>query len=356
MKRAERLKKAIVDAGICIRDAMKRLNESSTQILLVSGEHGELLGTITDGDIRRALLADLNLGISAEKIMNRDPVCLYEDERDQAMKLMKERVINQIPILSRHGKITELVLRRDFDDCEPSVKYQERENIVFILAGGKGTRLDPFTKVIPKPLIPMGEKTIIEIVMERFHKYGFNDFVISVNYKAEMIKMYFAENSRPYNIDYVQEREFLGTAGSLSLIKGRSGAPVLVSNCDVLVDVDFHDLLGFHLERKASFTVVGAMKHVKIPYGILRSSNGRLKEIEEKPEFDFMVSAGVYVVDPEMIDMLNPSEYMDMPNLIQKGIDAGRKVAVYPIGSGKWMDIGQWDEYKKALEHFKEVL
>jgi len=223
---------------------------------------------------------------------------------------------------------------------------------VIIMAGGKGKRLDPFTKILPKPLISIDEKPVIEVIMDNFKKYGFNKFIIALNYKAEMIKMYFAENPNNYQIEYIQEKDFLGTIGALSLIEEKVDDTFIVSNCDVVIDANYDDLLKYHKQNNNQITVLGVSRNINIPYGILNMKNAcaDFEEIIEKPDYHFIVNSGVYVLEQEIIDLIPKNQLTDMPDLLMLAKKKGFKIQVYPVNCS-WFDIGEWGEYKKAIEY-----
>ena len=349
----DKLSPLLISAKSTIKDAMKQLNDNSTQIVLVVDKKKRLIGTITDGDIRRALLDNVSLNSSINRIVNRNAKFLYEEQKGKASELMKKHVIFHVPILNKAREVVDIVLWKNLKAGARPGNHCSKENSVFILAGGEGARLDPFTKILPKPLIPIEDKPIIEIVIENFKKFGFNKFILSLNYKGKMIKMYFNENPQHYNISYVEEKEFLGTAGSLRLVKGKINSSLIVSNCDVILDINFDELLSYHLAKKNDFTVVGIIRHVKIPYGIVKIKDGNLVKFTEKPEYDFIVNAGTYVIEPKVIGLIRKNERIDMPELISRAKKRGYRVGVYPVSSD-WIDVGQWEEYKIALEHFRE--
>ncbi len=345
-------KRALIDENKSIREAIQQLNENVLQILLVINDSGQLLGTVTDGDIRRSILNNISLDKPISKIMNRTPKFIYQDEIEKAAALMAKHNIKSIPVVDQQKKVLDLILIEDM--LEYKEKYPAKSNQVFIMAGGKGTRLDPFTKILPKPLIPVGDKPIIELIMGSFNKYGFNNFIISLNYKAEIIKLYFLENSNGFNVSYTYEQEPLGTAGALSLAKDRLVETFIVSNCDVIIDVDFDDLLSYHQKNKNSATVVGVVKHMQIPYGVIEVKDNKLAQMIEKPEYDFVINSGVYVLEPEITGFIPENEPVNMPDVLLKAKEAGKKIGVYPV-STKWFDIGQWEEYQHTLEYFKKV-
>ena len=335
-----------------LKHAMQKLDETAERILFVLGEDDKLLGTITDGDIRRGLLNACDFSEKIGKVMSRSFVSIIQDEADKNEKakvLMIKGKIEQIPVLSESGQIVDVLLWTDiFGKREILEQKQSFPNNVVIMAGGKGTRLDPFTKILPKPLIPIGDKPIVEHIMEKFYKYGFSRFIYTLNFKKEYLKLYFRENNFPYMIDWVEETDFLGTAGSIHLLKDKVDEPFFVVNCDSLLDVNFEDVLCWHQEHDAFITIVGCHNEVKIPFGVLELSNGRLENISEKPVHDMIINTGVYVMDPRVISFIPTGRHMDMNSLIELVMEK-EKVSVYPISNG-WFDLGQWSEYKRSIE------
>ncbi len=348
----QQAKQALITEEKTIREAIEQLNENRLQILLVVNSDRVLLGTVTDGDIRRSILNNISLDKPIIRIMNKNPKYTYGGETQKARELMLKYKLKNIPVVDEARRVVDLVLMEDI--LETKEKIRPKNNQVLIMAGGKGSRLDPFTKILPKPLIPVGDKPIIEIIMNSFNKYGFNNFIISLNYKAEIIKLYFLENANGYNVSYTHEDIPLGTAGALGLAKDRLKETFIVSNCDVIIDVDFDKLLDFHVRNKNFATVVGVVKHMQIPYGVIEVKDNKLHQMIEKPEYDFVINSGVYVLEPEIIDLIPENEAANMPDLLLKAKDLGHKIGVFPI-SNKWFDIGQWEEYQSTLEYFKKA-
>ncbi|MAJ81815.1 MAG: mannose-1-phosphate guanylyltransferase [Legionellales bacterium] len=224
------------------------------------------------------------------------------------------------------------------------------EATVVIVAGGQGTRLKPFTSVLPKPLMPIHDKPVIKHIIDRFYEYDIDDYWVTINHKSNIMKAYFKELETEYCIKTVAESKPLGTAGSLRLMHGRIQTPFFVSNCDVLIQSDYADLLNFHISRKCDLTIVAAIKHYILPYGDCEIGNdGMLKSIKEKPEYDFLVNTGFYVMNPSVLTLIPENTYYNMDQLIRDMKSKGKVVGVYPIDDKSWVDIGQWDEYKKAL-------
>lgn len=329
-----------------LADALPRMEKAALQLLLVVDEDKRLLGTVTDGDIRRALLRGYGLEITLDKIMCPKPRVLpVGTSLDVARKLMLENNIRHVPLVDNRGRVVDLLLWLDVFESRRTPRSEQ----VVIMAGGKGTRLDPFTKILPKPMIPLGDKPIVEVIMDKFYAQGFTSFILSLGYKAEIVRLYFSEeNGRRYNVSFVQEDEPLGTAGSLGLLKGKISGTFIVSNCDVILEVDYNSLLNYHREKSYDFTVVGALKEFTIPYGVLRAEEGELKTIDEKPNFHFLVNTGVYVLEPSVLDLVTGEEFIHMTDLILLAREKGFKVGVYPH-YGQWFDVGQWEEYRQTL-------
>ncbi len=270
----------LIPPETAIKIAMKKLDKTAEKILFVVDKRHKLLGTVTDGDIRRGLLSGVRFDEAIEKIMHQNFTALFIGETDveeRAKKLMLENKFEQIPLIDSYGIIKDVILWTDiFGQSFISHCYEPKPNKVVIMAGGKGTRLDPFTRVLPKPLIPIGEKTVIEIIMEKFYKYGFDKFVYTLNYRKEYIKLYLQENKFPYDIDWVEEPDFLGTAGSLALLKDKIDDIFFVINCDSILDYNYEKLLKWHRKNSASITIIGCHNEIKIPFGVLELSNGTL--------------------------------------------------------------------------------
>lgn len=347
----QKLKSLLIPPDATIKFAMQKLNETAEKILFVVNDI-KVLGTVTDGDIRRELLNGIKFSDPVERVMYKDFVFISCDEpnmKDKARALMLSKEIEQIPVLDKYGDIIDVMLWTDvFGEKEQQETTQSYDNPVVIMAGGKGTRLDPFTRVLPKPLIPVGDKPILEIIMDGFYKNGFNNFFLTLNYKKEYIKMFLKENAFPYKAEYVEESEFMGTAGSLSLLKDSIKESFFVTNCDIIVNANYADILKWHKAYNNLITVVGCHKEVKISYGILEMGDGMLKRFVEKPSYDFLINTGFYVFEPEIISLVEEGKYMDMNVLIELAMKRG-KVSVYPLHDG-WFDVGQWGEYKASLK------
>jgi dTDP-glucose pyrophosphorylase len=348
----KRLKSLFISTCTTIKESMQKLNETAEKILFIVDNEEKLLGTLSDGDIRRGLMHGINFTDPIEGVMRRDYIALPSgllDLEQQARQLMIKNKIEQIPILDLDSKVVDVALWTDiFGEKDEKKKQSLYSNQVVVMAGGRGTRLDPFTAILPKPLIPIGNKSVIEIIMEKFLRCGFHRFIYTLNYKREYIKLFLKERAFPYEISWVEEDDFLGTIGGLTLLQEQIEDTFFVANCDSVLELDFDNVLAWHKENGAAITIIGCHNEVKIPFGVLTLSNGRLENILEKPVHDVIINTGVYILEPRVLTYLTPGVRTDMNELIQT-VAAKERVCVYPIYKG-WFDIGQWDEYKKNVQ------
>lgn len=352
-----KLKSLLITEDTTLKQAMQKLSDTAEKILFVVGQNDKLLGTVTDGDIRRAIINNLRFVEQIGKVMSRQFLTLSlgtASIEQKAKQLMIKNNVEHIPVLDDRGIIVDVILWTDIlgetQDIKPKQFYQ---NQVIIMAGGKGTRLDPFTKILPKPLIPIGDKPVVELIMEKFYQYGFHKFIYTLNYKKEYLKLFLKENSFPYSIDFVEEEDYLGTVGSLSLLKEKITDTFFIANCDSIMDVNFEQVLKWHREQEAIITVIGCHNEVKIPFGVIEFSGGKLKKILEKPVHDVIANTGVYLMEPRGISYIQKNKKLDM-NILLDMIAKKEKVAVYPISDG-WFDIGQWEDYRKNLREIEDV-
>lgn len=340
-----------------VKDAIHQLNETGLKILFVADERERLLGTLSDGDIRRAIIAGSALTTPVDVVMRRDFFAVTPASPDAALearRIMRENLIEQIPVLDGRGAVADVLLWVDFlGDRAPAPApcVTPLEHTVVIMAGGRGTRLDPFTRILPKPLIPLGDKPIVENIMDRFFENGFSRFIMIVNYKREMIRAYFSEGTRPYQLSFVDEQEYCGTAGGLSLLRGALEQTFVVTNCDTILGGTYRDFLTWHRDSRSVVTIVGSHKEITLPYGVLCMKNGALEKIDEKPKLDLFINTGTYLFEPSVFDFIADREHLDMDTLIgrikARGVGG---VGVYPHWGG-WFDIGQWEEYHKTTRH-----
>jgi NDP-sugar pyrophosphorylase family protein len=249
------------------------------------------------------------------------------------------------------GKLSDILLWETVFKNDKNRQNEKLDVPVVIMAGGKGTRLEPFTKVLPKPLVPIHDKPVIEHIIERFVKVGVNEFILTINHKARILKAFIEELRPDYSIDFVEEKDPLGTAGSLKFLEGRFNKPFMVTNCDIIIKADYLDLYAFHQKNSYDITLVASMKNYIIPYGTCElNGEGHLKQINEKPEFDFLANTGLYVLNPDVLHLIPADKLYHITHLIEDAKKSGKRVGVYPIDDDAWIDIGQWAEYKKAVE------
>ncbi len=327
---------------ISLSEAMREIDANSYGILFLTDEQGRLSACITDGDVRRFLLSGGKMEDAAIKAANRNPKTAHSLEEAHALYHRKNFVM--IPVVDADGTVIDL-----YTGDNAANRERKALNIpVVINAGGKGTRLDPFTKVLPKPLIPVGDYPIIELIMKEYQSYSCNDFHVIVNYKRELMKAYFAENENHYNITWYDEASPLGTGGGLSLLKGKFQDTFFFANCDALLTADYEKMLRFHKENGNAITMICAYKNLSIPYGIVEiGENGSIENMKEKPVMSFLTNTGVYIVEPDIVWDIEDGISVGFPDIVEKERQKGRKVAAYPISENDWMDMGQIPELEK---------
>lgn len=345
----------IVNGKINVREAMRRLDETAKGILFVVDSNDRISGTITDGDIRRWILKNGDMNSNIEFIMNRSPIYLMEGDADKANDVMLEKSITAIPVVNTNKSIIDIKFLKRLVNIKNNLNSLEKVPVV-IMAGGLGSRLYPYTKILPKPLIPIGDTPIIERIINKFCEYGTKEFHLTVNYKKNMIKSYFNDLEKSYSINYVEEDKPLGTGGSLYLLKNDIKNTFFVSNCDILIEADYDSILKYHKEKKNRITVVASVKHFTIPYGVFElNEEGRISEIQEKPEYSFLINTGMYVIEPDVLNDIPENEFYNLPDIVEKYMNSGEAVGVYPISEQSWMDMGQINEMKDMVERIEKI-
>lgn len=341
----------IVDPQIPVIRAMEAIDRNSQGIVYLC-EGRRLVGVLTDGDIRRHLLKGGALDQSVGKIANRNPKSLPYEEEAKAGELMERFRIPSVPLLNNRGEIIKIVFLHE----TPEPIRKQIHIPVVIMAGGKGTRLYPYTQILPKPLIPIGEKTITEHIIDHFKAYGCTQFDMIVNYKKNFIKSYFMDHEDHINLSFVEETEYLGTGGGLKLLEGRYASTFFMSNCDILIEEDYSDILEFHKNQGNIATMVCAEKHVVIPYGTVDTSDsGQALKLNEKPEMSFITNTGLYVLEPEFLKRIPGNTFIHITDVLQQCIDEGAPVGVYRISEDKWLDMGQLDELERMKKRLNGV-
>lgn len=335
----------------CLLTALKQMDSIDKKLLLVFDDQ-VFVNVVSIGDIQRAILNNITLDSPIYDILrDNTKVAKEDDDFDTIVQRMQKYRMECLPVVDNNQKLVNVFFWEDVFENKEIRRNIILDLPVIIMAGGKGTRLKPLTNVIPKPLIPLGDKTIIEEIMDKFLNVGCNDFHLSVNYKAETIKHYFdLLNNENLNIDYFQESKPLGTAGSLYLIKDKIKTTFFVSNCDIIIDEDYSEILKYHYDNKNELTIVSALKNYSIPYGTIKTKeNGILEELIEKPELTFQINSGMYILEPHLLNEIPENRFFHITELISNIINRAGKVGVFPVSEGSWKDIGEWNEYLKKI-------
>lgn len=342
--------KCFVQESSPIIDSMRAINEGGYQIALIVNVSGILVGVVTDGDIRRGLLRGISMSEAVSTVMNTSPfLASPETDAESLRKLMQENSIRQVPIVDEMKRVLSVVTWEQLVN-----EKEERENAVILMVGGLGSRLGELTEKCPKPMLKVGDKPILEIILNNFREQGFRNFFFSVNYRSEMIEEYFGDGSAfGVKIDYIRETERMGTAGSLSLFKPKNDLPIIVMNGDLLTQVSFSRLLAHHKKQNFDACLCVRQYDYQIPFGVVHVDGYVVSRVEEKPSSSCLVSAGIYVLNPDLLAMIPPGTYLDMPTFFDQLISLHNKVGVFPVHE-YWLDIGRKDDFYKAeLDYFK---
>jgi dTDP-glucose pyrophosphorylase/predicted transcriptional regulator len=330
-----------------IRNAVEVIDSGRQQFALIINDNGKLAGTVTDGDIRRGLLRGVTLADSVKTVMNKEFISVDEVEgRTAAIKLIRQHKLRQIPILNAEGGLIDLIF------SDERVNYPSVDTEVVLMAGGLGTRLRPLTENIPKPMLQVGGKPVLQIILESLTRLGFYNFTIAINYRGEKIEDYFGDGTNFHaNVKYLHEKKRMGTAGALSLLPKYPEKPFIVMNGDLLTSAPFDNLLDFHLETKAVGTICAREHIIEVPYGVLDFNGHALTGISEKPKLKNFINAGIYVLSPEVLKFVYPNRWLDMPTLFERLIENGKKASVFPLKED-WIDIGHIQDLQQARDNF----
>ena len=345
----DRIQKRIINPSCSLLDAMKKMDEIKLKILFVFSD-GNFEGILTIGDIQRAIIKGYQLSDSINTILDRDKIYADESESIESIKAKMEAIRAEcMPVL--RGK--ELVNVYTWEELFGKNQELQKPLInlpVVIMAGGKGTRLQPITNVIPKPLVPIGDKTILEVIMDQFESIGCCKFYMSVNYKADMMKYYLRQLPHQYDIEFFMEDKPLGTIGSVSLLKGKITTPFFVSNCDSINEQDYRDVYDYHMNNHNDKTIVTMVKSFKIPYGVIETGeDGLMTSLSEKPEITYQVNTGVYILNPSCIEEIPEGKFFHITHLMEKIKARGGRVGCFPVSEHSWKDMGEWSEYLKLI-------
>jgi dTDP-glucose pyrophosphorylase len=345
-------RKVILNESDTMQKAIEVLNDESLRIVMVIDDSGRLVGTITDGDIRRGLIRNLGMDAQLGEFMFREPTIAIDDESQKTiLNKMYSRDLLQIPVVDQDRKVVGL------ETLQHLLEKKIYDNPVFLMAGGFGKRLRPLTDHIPKPLLTVGGKPILETILNQFIDTGFHNFYISTHYKAEMVRDHFGDGSDwNVSIKYIHEDKPLGTAGALGLLpRDISELPILMMNGDLLTKINFEKLLDFHLEQGGDITMCVRKYDFQVPYGVINANSHRVVNIVEKPVKNFFVNAGIYVLSSSILNLINGASYLDMPHMINTIIEKGGKVNMFPLHE-YWLDIGQIDQFEQAQEEGRSLV
>jgi dTDP-glucose pyrophosphorylase len=334
---------------ISVKEAVTQMDRGGIGFCVCINSNDKVVGIFSNGDFRRGVLNGCDLNDNVEKIINNDFIYVSSDyDQKEVNRIFSDNKVQHIPVIDK-GTLVDIITKELIFGLEMDENQELLNCPVVIMAGGKGKRLDPFTRILPKPLIPLGEDPVIKVIMDGFRKFAINDFFISLNNKGRMVKAYFHDHESNYHITYIEEDKPLGTAGALKFLKDKIDVPFFVTNCDIIIKANYQSIYEFHKNGSYDLTLVGSMQHHIIPYGVCEIDNGGiLKELREKPDYSFLVNTGLYVLNPVLLDLIPTNTYFDMTELIQKVQENNMKVGVFPVSEGAWNDVGQWHEFEKA--------
>lgn len=356
MLHPDKIKQISIQHNATLVAALKQMDALDRKLLLVFND-SKYCGLLSIGDIQRAIIRNVSLEQEVERILRKENrVARVGDSKEHIRKLMLEFRTECMPVLDEDNNLTDTLFWEDEFGETDREEGAPLHIPVVIMAGGFGSRLKPLTNIIPKPLVPIGEKPIVEIIIDRFHRLGVNDFYLSVNYKHEMIRYYFDHlPNRDYAVNYFMEDKPLGTAGSIYLLKNILRSTFFVSNCDILIDQDYREIYNYHKEHQNEITLVGSLKHYKIPYGTIEmGEGGALLSMKEKPEITYIINSGMYVLEPSVLDDIPDNSFFHITELIEKVKARGGKTGVFPVSEKSWFDIGEWNEYQQTVKRFEQ--
>ena len=342
------IKKFIINNQFTIRAALEKINDNAKNFLVVTDDHNLFIGLITEGDIRRSILTGVSIDEKVEKIVNKEAITINDSQNDldQIQDIFKTMQVNILPVIS-NGFLKDILLKKDLE------KTMLNKTLVVIMAGGFGTRMAPLTDDCPKPMLKIDEKPILEIILLKLKKQGFKNFVISLHYMPEKIKSYFKDGKHMnINIDYVYEAEPIGTAGALSLIDPQEYECILVSNADILTNLNFKKLIDFHTKKNSALTIAAREYSYKIPFGVIDYDDNKVTSIIEKPTITNFHSAGIYAINPNTLKAVTKNKYLDMPDLIAKLIKKNDDVKMFPFFD-LWVDLGRPEDFQLATKNYK---
>ncbi len=347
----KKIESRIIISSESLLAALKQMDAQKVKMLFVF-EDDHFVSILTIGDIQRAIVNNISLETSVSQVIGRNKKFArvgesLDDIREKMLRLRAECM----PVLDENGELADVIFWRDLFEKEETDLRPKIDLPVVIMAGGKGTRLKPITNVIPKPLVPIGDKTILEEIMDRFESIGCQKFYMSVNYKSNMMRYYLDQLPHHYDVSFFEEDKPLGTIGSVALLKGKIDTPFFVSNCDIVIDQDMRDVYDYHCENHNDLTIVTAVKSFRIPYGVIETGeDGLMTTLKEKPELTYMINTGVYILNPGCIDEIPQGEFFHITQLMEKIKTRGGRVGCFPVSEHAWKDMGEWPEYLKMID------
>lgn len=345
----------IIEENISVLDTMKQIEVGARGIVFVC-KRQKLCAVVTDGDIRRYILHGGSLEVPVSEIAHKMPIYLKEDQEAQAINMMRRHYVAAIPIVNDSGEIIRIRFWKEEEQDDAIQPKRSLKVPLVIMAGGKGTRLKPYTDILPKPLIPIGDKTITEHIIDRFAEYDCRQVTMIINYKKDFIKAYYTDSEVQSDIAFVEEKEYMGTGGGLGLLTDRMKSTFFMSNCDILVNADYAEILDYHLQSGNVITMVCAKKKFEIPYGTVQTDqSNQVVGLEEKPQFVYHVNTGFYVIEPSFLKYIPQNTFVHITDVIENCIANRVRVGSYLIQDDAWMDMGQFDELDKMKEQLNSL-
>ena len=346
----DKIKNRVISADTTVIQALTKMDVEMVKMLFVF-ENDKFLGILTIGDIQRAIIKNVDMNTAVLSILDKNKIyAKISDSLEIIKKKMYELRSECMPLVGDGNNLLDVYFWKEMFSDGKHARLDKIDVPVVIMAGGLGTRLKPITNIIPKPLIPINEKTILETIIDQFKEVGCAKYYISVNYKSEIIEYYFEHLDKKYDITFLKEDKPLGTIGSVSLLKGKIDKPFFVSNCDIIVDQDYRDVYDYHVNNKNDITVVTAIKSFHIPYGVIETGeNGLMRGISEKPDISYMINTGVYIIEPQLINDIPENTFYHITDLIGKVRSKNGRIGCFPVSEKSWTDIGDWNEYLETI-------
>ncbi|NDP28019.1 MAG: NTP transferase domain-containing protein [Flavobacterium sp.] len=346
-------KEILLIPSTTILTSLKRMDEVKRKLLIVY-EEGKFIGLLSIGDIQRAIINSIDLNQPIAVIIKKDIIVANpEDSIENIKNLMHSIRAEFMPVVDSNRNLINVLFWEDLFSYEDKTPLRQFNLPVVIMAGGFGTRLKPITNVLPKPLIPIGDKTMVEEIFDRFNRHGCTNFYLSVNYKSDLIEYYLRNQNLPYNLNFFKENKPMGTGGSLALLQNKIKETFIVTNCDILIEQDYAEIIEYHKKNKNEITIVAALKHLPIPYGIIETGdNGQLKDLKEKPEITFKINSGMYVLESHLLDEIPNDEFYHITQLIENVKNRNGRIGVFPVSEKSWKDVGLLSDYIDILNGF----